>query len=154
MNTPLVRLRILCSHMRRKCKPSLRHFARMSWTFELTLVALLPRDNIFLCQHYHKQPVQCKEFWNKNEWKPHKPYAGEDVGAAKPTVGGACVGAERKKSKSPSKKELFCTVLKTICFLVQFKMEVLNTNVISFFSPLTTFTVWKRFYFPFWSNLK
>lgn len=34
-------------HMRRKFKPSLRHFARMSATLELTLVALLPRDNTF-----------------------------------------------------------------------------------------------------------
>ena len=152
MNTASLRLRILCLHMRRKCKPSLRHFSRMSATLELTLVALLPRDNIFYVSNITVRPMQ--GILKQNEWKPHKPYAGEDVGAAKPTVGGACVGAERKKSKSPSKKELFCTVLKTICFLVHFKMEVLNTNFISFFSPITTFTVWKRFYFPFWSNLK
>ena len=65
MNTALVRLRISCSHMRRKCKPSLRHFARMSWTFELTLVALLPRDNIFYVSIITNSPSNARNFETK-----------------------------------------------------------------------------------------
>ena len=129
----------------------------MSATLELTLVALLTRDNALDVSILHKQSVQCKEFWNKSKWKPHKPYAGEDAGAAKPTVGGACVGAERKKF--PSKKDLFCTVLKTNCFLVHFKGSVKhkcdhNLSTFNAFFAFNNVTVWKRFHFPCGSNLK
>ena len=154
MNTALVRLRILCSHMRRKRKPSLRHLARMSWTFELTLVVLLPRDNIFYVSIITNSPSNARNFETKMNENRTNRMLEKMLAQPNRLLVELVLVLKEKKSKSPSKKELFCTVLKTICFLVHFKMEVLNTNVISFFSPLTTFTVWKRFYFPFWSNLK
>ena len=46
-------------------KVSLRHFARMSWTFELTLVALLPRDNIFYVSIITNSPSNARNFETK-----------------------------------------------------------------------------------------
>lgn len=44
MNTALVRLRILCSHMRRKRKPSLRHFARIFYIFYVSIITNSPSN--------------------------------------------------------------------------------------------------------------